>query len=64
LVVDVLEPGRYRSGVETISRIQRSLEGGGFDGEMTVSTDAVVHAEWIPWSPYRPPARLYATTSK
>jgi hypothetical protein len=63
LVVDLLEPGRYRSGVETISRIQRSLEGGGFDRKMTVPTDAVVHAEWTPGWPHRPPARLYATTS-
>jgi hypothetical protein len=61
-VVTMFEPSRYRAGVERISFTQHSLEGGGFDREMTAPADAVVHAEWS-GSPRRPPAQLYATTS-
>lgn len=57
------DPARYRAGTETIGHKRRALEGGGFDREMTVPADAVIHAEWMHGSPRRPPRQLYATTS-
>lgn len=57
------DPGRYRAGTESIGHKRRALEGGGFDREMTVPADEVIHAEWTHGFPRRPPLRLYATAS-